>query len=130
MWLRVAALLLALGTSSAAAAADMCWYDGTGQFLYRFQNLKLPKKEGTVAPLVGQALSGVSATGLPLYGTVLRDQNTSAVMLTFTRHIQACLVLFVLDPESLDGNVSYDCNFDAANDGTFALDFVPTCQLN
>jgi hypothetical protein len=127
--IRFAALLVLLFTSSAAAAADMCWFDGTNSVFYRFQNLKLPKKPGAVTPLHGQAFTQISVTGLPLYGTLLRDEGTGSLILGFTRVFQTCLIGAVLDPDDLDGTISYDCNLDGANDGSVVLSFVPECQL-
>jgi len=129
MWHRIVVLLVTLGFAGAASAGDMCWVDNTTEALYRFKNLKLPKKAGDVAPLTGQAFTGISVTALPLYGTVVRDQNTGDVLLGFTRHFQECIVSAVLDPDTLDGTVSYDCNLDGANDGSYTLTFVPGCQL-
>jgi hypothetical protein len=130
MLLRLAALLWILCVPTASvAAADLCWFDNTNSALYRFQNLKIPKKPGDVVPLVGQAFTQISVTGLPLYGTLLRDENTGSLILGFTRTFQTCLIGAVLDAEDLDGTISYDCNLDGANDGTVALSFVPDCVL-
>ena len=130
MVLRIAAWLWIFGLPTAAAAGgDLCWFDSTNTALYRFENLKIPKKPGDAVPLVGQAFTQISVTGLPLYGTFLRDENTGSLVLGFTRVFQTCLIGAVLDPEDLDGTISYDCNLDGANDGTVALSFVPDCVL-
>ena len=129
MWLRLAALLLTLGFATAASAADLCWFDNTNTALYRFKGLKIPKKAGDVVPLVGQALTAVSSTALPLAGTLIRDENTGNLILGFTRYFQECVIGAVLDPQTLGGTISYDCNLDGANDGSVALVFVPGCAL-
>jgi len=129
MWLRIAALIALLGSASAATAADLCWFDSTNEAIYRFKNLKLPKKAGDVVALTGQSVTGISVTALPIYGTVLRDEGTGDLVMGFTRHFQQCLIGAVLDPETLNGTVSYDCNLDGANDGSFALAFAPGCQF-
>jgi hypothetical protein len=123
------ALLFCLLFSTATSAADMCWFDDTTGALYRFENLKIPKKAGDVVTLVGQAFTQSSVSGLPLYGTLLRDENTGALILGFTRTFQTCLIGAVLDEDDLVGTISYDCNLDGMNDMTVDLDFVPGCQL-
>src|SRR5215468_7224403 len=127
MWLRLSALLLLLCSATAATAADMCWIDKTHEALYRFKNLKIPKKAGDVVPLVGQAFTASSANALPLAGTLIHDANSGNVILGFTIYVQECVVGAVLDPQSLDGTVSYDCNLDGVNDGSVTLSFVPGC---
>jgi hypothetical protein len=127
--LRFAALLAIVGFAAAAGAAEMCWIDSTNEAVYRFKNLKIPKKAGDVVPLNGRAITSISATALPIYGTLLRDENTGDLVMGFTRHFQQCLIGAVLDPETLNGTVSYDCNLDGANDGSFALSFLPGCQF-
>jgi hypothetical protein len=130
MILRIAALLLVLcGPTAAVAGTDLCWFDNTNSALYRFTKLKIPKKPGEAVPLVGQAFTQISVTGLPLYGTLLRDENTGSLVLGFTRTFQTCLIGAVLDADDLDGTISYDCNLDGANDGSVALAFVPDCVL-
>lgn len=130
MVLRIAVWLCILGFSTpAAAGGDMCWFDNTNVALYRFENLKIPKKPGDVVTLAGQATTQISVTALPLYGTLLRDESTGSLVLGFTRTFQTCLIGAVLDPDDLDGTISYDCNLDGANDGSVALSFVPDCVL-
>jgi len=128
VWPRIAALLLTLAFATAASAADVCFYDSTNQTLYRFENLKVPKKAGDVVPVVGQAFTATSVNALPLSGTLIHDENTGSLILGFTRYFQECLIGAVLDPD-LNGTISYDCNLDGANDGTVGLAFVPGCVL-
>ena len=118
--LRIACVLLALALPSASAAAKVCLSDDTNQLFYEFGKLKVPKKAGVATPVVGLALSATSANALPLSGTLLRDGNTGKLFLGLTRFFQECIVNAVLD-DTLNGTVSYDCNFDGANDGTFTL---------
>jgi hypothetical protein len=129
MWLRIVALLSTLAVATAASAGDLCWFDDTNTALYRFKGLKIPKKAGDVVPVVGQAFTAVSVTALPLAGTLVRDESTGNLILGFTRYFQECVIGAVLDPEDLDGTISYDCNLDGANDGSVALSFVPGCAL-
>lgn len=130
MMLRIAAVIFVLCVPTAAVAGgDMCWFDNNTLALYRFAKLKLPKKPGEVVPLVGQAFTPSSVTGLPLYGTLLRDENTGSLVLGFTRIFQTCLIGAVLDADDLYGTISYDCNLDGVNDGSTDLQFLPDCVL-
>jgi hypothetical protein len=52
--LSACAVALAVGLASAANAKDVCATDGDGRE-YRFENPKLPKKPGKVAPILGAA---------------------------------------------------------------------------
>jgi hypothetical protein len=65
-------------------------------------------------------LSATSANALPLSGTLIRDGSTGDLFLGLTRFFQQCIVSAVLD-DQLNGTVSYDCNLDGANDGTYDL---------
>ena len=117
--LRLAALLLTLGFST-AAVADVCLSDATAGVFFQFQKLKIPKKGGTVVPAVGLEFTQTSVNALPLSGTLLRDGNTGKLYLGFTSYFQECIVNAVLD-DTLNGTVAYDCNLDGANDGTHDL---------
>ena len=120
---RIACLLLALALPTASAAARVCLSDDTNQLFYEFGKLKVPKKAGVATPVVGLAFSATSANALPLSGTLLRDGNTGKLFLGLTRFFQECIVNAVLD-DTLNGTISYDCNFDGANDGTSTLSAV------
>jgi hypothetical protein len=122
--LRIASVLLALTLPATSTAAKLvCLSDNSNQFFYQFSRLKVPKKADAATPVVGLAFSAVSANALPLSGTLIRDGNTGKLYLGFTRFFQECIVNAVLD-DTLNGTISYDCNFDGANDGTFALSAV------
>jgi hypothetical protein len=61
---------------------------------------------------------------VPLSGTLIRDGGTGRLFLGFTRFFQGCLVSAVLQ-DDLNGTVSYDCNLDGANDGSYELLLTP-----
>lgn len=121
--LRVALVLLALALPNASTAAKVCLSDADNQFLYEFAKLKVPKKAGSATAVAGLAYSGTSVNALPLSGTLIRDGSTGKLYLGLTRFFQECIVHAVLD-DALNGTVSYDCNFDGANDGSYALSAV------
>lgn len=121
--LRLLPVLLALALPTAAAAKKICLGDAANEFLYEFPKLKIPKKADTATPLVGLALSGASVNALPLSGTLIRDGNTGKLYLGLTRFFDSCLVTAVLE-DTLEGTISYDCNFDGANDGSHPLTLV------
>jgi hypothetical protein len=118
--LRVSCVLLALALPTASAAGKVCLSDDTNQVFYEFGKLKVPKKADLPAPVVGLALTATSVNALPLSGVLLRDGSTGKLLLGLTRFFQECIVNAVLD-DTLNGTVSYDCDFDGANDGTFTL---------
>jgi hypothetical protein len=118
--LRIVCLVLALALPTASAAAKVCLADATNQFLYQFGKLKVPKKADVATPVVGLAFSATSANALPLSGALIRDGSTGKLYLGFTRFFQECIVTAVLE-DTLSGTVSYDCNLDGANDGSFEL---------
>ena len=123
--LRLASVLLVLALPAASSAGKIYLSDDTTQVLYQFEKLKVPKKPDSAAPVAGLAFSISSANALPVSGTIIRDGNTGKIFLGLTRFFQECLVQATLD-DSLSGSVSYDCNFDGANDGTYVLTLV-TC---
>lgn len=119
-WLRVVAVLLTLALATGATAAKVCLGDATNEWIYEFGKLKVPKKSNAATSVVGLAFSSTSLNALPLSGTLLRDRNTGKLYLGLTRFFQQCLLSAVLD-DALNGTISYDCNLDGADDGSFEL---------
>lgn len=122
--LRILAVVLVLALPAASSAAKVCLSDATQEFLYEFGKLKIPKKPDTATAVVGLAFSGVSVNALPLSGTLIRDRSTGKLYLGMTRFFQECIVHAVLD-DALSGTISYDCNMDGANDGSYDVSAVP-----
>jgi hypothetical protein len=119
--LRVVCVLVALALPAAAVAAPkVCLVDSTSEVIYQFAKLKPPKKPNTAVAVSGLAFTATSTNALPFSGTLVRDLNTGDLFLGLTRYFQSCLVTAVLD-DALSGTVSYDCNFDGANDGSYAI---------
>jgi hypothetical protein len=115
---RLLPVLVIVGLSTAASAAPkVCLVDSTNEVVYQFAKLKPPKKPNTSVAVSGLAFTATSSNSLPLSGTLVRDLNTGGLFLGLTRFFQSCLVTAVLD-DALSGTVSYDCNFDGANDGS------------
>ena len=106
--------------SVAAAATKVCLIDSTNEVIYQFAKLKPPKKPNTAVAVSGLAFSATSVNSLPVSGTLVRDGATGDVLLGLTRFFQSCLVTAVLD-DALSGTVSYDCNLDGANDGSYSI---------
>jgi hypothetical protein len=121
--LRLVSLLWILALPTASTAAKVCLSDATNAFLYEFGKLKVPRKVNVATPVVGLAFSATSANALPLSGALIRDGSTGKLYLGLTRFFQECIVTAVLD-DTLNGTVSYDCNLDGANDGSFTLNAV------
>jgi hypothetical protein len=118
---RIPFVLAVLGASTAATAAPkVCLIDSTSEVIYQFARLKPPKKPNTAVAVSGLAFTATSANALPVSGTLVRDLNTGDLLLGLTRFFQSCLVTAVLD-DALSGTVSYDCNFDGANDASYPI---------
>ena len=119
--LRLVSVLVILGLPIAGAAAPkVCLLDSTNEVLYQFAKLKPPKKPNTAIAVSGLAFTATSSNSLPLSGTLVRDLNTGSLLLGMTRFFSSCLVTAVLD-DALSGTVSYDCNLDGANDGSYPI---------
>lgn len=119
--IRLLSVLAILGASTAATAAPkVCLVDPTSEVIYQFAKLKPPKKPNTALAVSGLAFTATSANALPVSGTLVRDLGTGGLYLGLTRFFQSCLVTAVLD-DALSGTVSYDCNFDGANDGSYPI---------
>jgi hypothetical protein len=112
----VLAIALLLCSAGAARATDVCLIDEGNEAAFLLKKLKVPKRANEAVPVSGIGITGTSASGLPLSGSLIRDINGD-LLLGLTRHFQRCLIGIVLD-ESLNGTVSYDCNLDNANDTT------------
>jgi hypothetical protein len=121
--LRIVCVLLALALPTASTAGKVCLADATNEFLYQFGKLKIPKKANVATPVAGLAFSATSINALPLSGTLIRDGSTGKLFLGLTRFFQVCIVSAVLE-DTLNGTVSYDCDLDGANDGSFELSVV------
>jgi hypothetical protein len=118
---RLLSVPVIVGLSTAASAAPkVCLVDSTSEVVYQFAKLKPPKKPNTAVAVSGLAFTATSANALPVSGTLVRDQNTGDLFLGLTRFFQSCLVTAVLD-DALSGTVSYDCNFDGANDVSYPI---------
>ena len=118
---RLLFVLVILGASTAATAAPkVCLVDDANDVIYQFAKLKPPKKPNTAVAVSGLAFTATSTNSLPFSGTLVRDLNTGDLFLGLTRFFQSCLVTAVLD-DALSGTVSYDCNFDGANDGSYPI---------
>lgn len=118
---RVLLVVAIFGLSTAATAAPkVCLVDSESEVVYQFAKLKPPKKSNTAVAVSGLAFTATSANSLPLSGTLVRDLNTGGLFLGLTRFFESCLVTAVLD-DALSGTVSYDCNFDGANDGSHPI---------
>jgi hypothetical protein len=119
------ALLLCAG--AAQAGGDVCLVDDTNDEAFVLKNLRVPKKPGDSVLVSGFGLNAVSATSLPLDGTLVRDLD-SDLLLGLTRHFSRCLIGFVLDA-NLTGTVFYDCNLDNVNDTSAAVGRVDCGEL-
>jgi hypothetical protein len=118
---RIPFVLAIVGLSTAASAAPkVCLVDSTSEVIYQFAKLKPPKKPNTAVAVSGLAFTATSANSLPISGTLVRDLGTGNLYLGLTRFFQSCLVTAVLD-DALTGTVSYDCNLDGANDGSYPI---------
>jgi hypothetical protein len=120
MPLRLAlSLALLLAASEATAGGNVCLLDDGTDQAFVLKNLRVPKRVGDSTPVSGVGLSAVSASSLPIDGTLVRDFDGDLLM-GLTRHFSRCLIGFVLD-DDLNGTVSYDCNFDNTNDTTSSV---------
>ena len=121
--LRIVSVLLTLALPTASTAAKVCLSDASNELFYEFSKLKVPKKANVATPVVGLAFSATSVNALPLSGALIRDGNTGQLYLGLTRFFQECIVSAVLD-DTLTGTISYDCDLDGVNDGSFELSAV------
>jgi hypothetical protein len=125
--LRALAALIFLCSATAASATDVCLIDPVNEAAFVLKKLKVPKRPNDAVPVSGIGITGTSANGLPVSGTLIRDVNGDLI-LGLTRHLQRCLIGGVLD-ESLNGTVSYDCNLDNANDTTGSIALIDCDEL-
>jgi hypothetical protein len=121
--LRIVTLLVTLALPSAAAAGDVCLWDGANEIFYALKNLKVPKKNGGAVPVAGHAVSAVSPFAAPVSGTLIRDPFEGTLTLGLTRYSDRCILTASLD-ETLNGSMGYDCNLDDVNDATVSVDRV------
>jgi hypothetical protein len=119
---RLTGCLLVLALAAPAwAGGEVCLADASNGIVYRFNNLKLPKKLLASAPLNGVALSAVPAP-LPLSGTVT-PVDADTFVLGFMRFGSPCMIAGSLESD-LSGSFSYDCNLDGVIDETADVEAV------